>query len=311
MIQRIHFAPLQGFTEDCYRRLHYQIFGGVDVYYTPFLRLEHGTVRSKDLRDIYAEYNQDVPVVPQLIANGGAELQALLPYVLEQGYCRVDVNMGCPFPLQTRHGRGAGLLLHPERVMEIADVMQAHSEISFSLKMRLGMEHRDEWREVIPIINRMPLSHLCVHPRVAKQQYKGDVDMEAFNQLIHATHHPIIYNGDIISVEMMNQLQERFEGSLHGIMLGRGLLAKPWLAQEYISGESLSCEAKRNLLLEFHNLLLSHYENRIPDESQQLNKIRTMWEYMEPALGRKQWKRLMKAGNMRNYLALVDDLLVM
>lgn len=306
----LHFAPLQGYTEDAYRRLHHDIFGGVNTYYTPFLRLEHGTVRPKDLRDISAEHNQGLTVVPQVIANGGTELEALLPFVQAQGYQRVDINMGCPFPLQTRHGRGAGLLLRPEKVGEIADVMLAHPEISFSLKMRLGMESCDEWRDVLPIVNRMPLAHLCVHPRVARQQYKGEVNMEAFESLVNATRHPVIYNGDIVSVEMMTRLQARFAGRLHGFMLGRGLLAQPWLAQEYVSGERLSCEAKRSLLLKLHTQLLAHFELRIPDEAQRLNKIRTLWEYMEPTLGRKQWKRLMKAGNMRNYLALVEDLFV-
>ena len=36
----IHFAPLQGYTDSVYREAHAQIFGGVETYYTPFVRLE-------------------------------------------------------------------------------------------------------------------------------------------------------------------------------------------------------------------------------------------------------------------------------
>lgn len=36
----IHFAPLQGYTEVFYRNAHATCFGGVDTYYTPFVRLE-------------------------------------------------------------------------------------------------------------------------------------------------------------------------------------------------------------------------------------------------------------------------------
>lgn len=36
----IHFAPLQGYTEVFYRNVHAACFGGVDTYYTPFVRLE-------------------------------------------------------------------------------------------------------------------------------------------------------------------------------------------------------------------------------------------------------------------------------
>lgn len=36
----IHFAPLQGYTEAFYRNAHAACFGGIDSYYTPFVRLE-------------------------------------------------------------------------------------------------------------------------------------------------------------------------------------------------------------------------------------------------------------------------------
>ena len=51
-----------------------------------------------------------------------------------------------------------------------------------------------------------------------------------------------------------------------------------------------------------HAELLAHYEKIIPGEAQRLQKTRTFWEYMEPLIGRKQWKKIMKAGNMKNYL---------
>lgn len=43
----IHFAPLQGYTDDVYRRIHHELMGGIHTYYTPFLRMEGGGVRSR------------------------------------------------------------------------------------------------------------------------------------------------------------------------------------------------------------------------------------------------------------------------
>ena len=45
----IHFAPLQGYTDSVYREAHAQIFGGVETYYTPFVRLEKTGFRNKEL----------------------------------------------------------------------------------------------------------------------------------------------------------------------------------------------------------------------------------------------------------------------
>ena len=56
----IHFAPLQGYTDDVYRRIHHELMGGIQTYYTPFLRMEGGGVRSKDMRDIRPEFNEGV-----------------------------------------------------------------------------------------------------------------------------------------------------------------------------------------------------------------------------------------------------------
>ena len=48
----IYSAPLQGYTEAPWRKLHNEIFGGIKKYYAPFMRIEHGDYRKKDLRDI-------------------------------------------------------------------------------------------------------------------------------------------------------------------------------------------------------------------------------------------------------------------
>ena len=111
----IHFAPLQGHTDDAFRRIHHQLVGGVTSYYTPFIRLENGKLRSKEIRDIKPEWNAGVPVIPQVMAGDSKEFRLLVDNIAELGnYEHIDINMGCPFPLQTRHGKGSGILSHPD-----------------------------------------------------------------------------------------------------------------------------------------------------------------------------------------------------
>lgn len=303
----IHFAPLQGFTEDAYRRIHAKRCPGVTCYYTPFLRLEHGEVRSKDLRDIRPEHNEGVNVVPQVIAKDAAELRKLIAVIEPLGYGRIDINLGCPFPLQTRHGRGAGLLPHPDRVKEICDVIKSHTSIIFSVKMRLGLDSPTEWQSILPLLNDAPLCHITLHPRVASQQYKGEVDMTQFAAFSQACRHSLIYNGDVTTIHQIATLEKDFP-TLAGIMIGRGLLANPALAMEYQSGQELSTPQRLTILRELHDALLAHYDQIIPGEAQRLGKIRTFWEYAEDVLGRKAWKKVMKAGNMKNYKKGVAEL---
>lgn len=302
----IHFAPLQGYTEDVYRRAHCRLCGGVARYYTPFMRIEHGEVRRKDKFDMLPEYNAEVPLALQVIATGREEMELLLHAIEEQWTApvHIDVNMGCPFPLQVRHGRGAGLLQRPDRVEEICRYISEHPQHTYSVKMRLGVEEADEWKSVLPLLNATPLQHITVHPRVASQQYGGEPNMEAFEALMAASRTPIIYNGDVTTVAQIRELEARYP-QLAGVMIGRGLLARPTLAREYADGTTLSDAAVIAALHQLHDAVHESYARRIPGEAQLLNKLRTFWDYAEPTLGRKAWKKVHKAGSMRNYLAAV------
>ena len=303
-----YFAPLQGYTEDAYRRFNNEIFGGVDAYYSPFVRLEHGKVRSKDMRDVRPEFNEGVHLVPQIIARDATEMQALLDVLLPLGYREIDINMGCPFPLQTKHGRGAGVLVNPERVGEMMDIVKRNTGIAFSVKMRLGLNDADDWKKILPILNDAPLHHVTLHPRVASQQYKGSVDMAAFDEFLNVSKHPVVYNGDILSVDDIAAMEEKYGDRLHGIMIGRGLLARPSLVQEYKSGVKLSDNELFEKIILMHDRLHEHYTKIIPGEAQLLSKLRTFWDYLEPTIGRKHWKKIVKAGNLKNYLMALSPI---
>ncbi len=303
----IHFAPLQGYTDDVYRRIHHELIGGIQTYYTPFLRMEGGGMRSKDMRDIRPEFNEGVPVVPQIIVKSMKEFEFLTGIVEEKGYSRLDINMGCPFPLQAKHGRGSGLLAHVDIVSEMAKTIASKSSLKFSVKMRLGWENADEWRPVLDILNEIPLEQITLHPRIGTQQYKGSVNMEAFNEFYALCKHPMIYNGDVTTVNGIRQLEENYP-KLAGIMIGRGLLARPSLATEYVSGLELPWEKRRLTLLDFHDRLKAHYETTANSEAQVHSRLRLFWEYMEEELGRKVYKKIMKAGNLKNYLAAVREI---
>ena len=144
----------------------------------------------------------------------------------------------------------------------------------------------------------LPLEQITLHPRIGTQQYKGSVNMEAFNEFYALCKHPMIYNGDVTTVNGIRQLEENYP-KLAGIMIGRGLLARPSLATEYVSGLELPWEKRRLTLLD---------ETTANSEAQVHSRLRLFWEYMEEELGRKVYKKIMKAGNLKNYLAAVREI---
>ena len=300
----IHFAPLQGYTDCAYRNVHDAIFGGVEAYYTPFIRIERGELRNKDVREAMPENDETGKLIPQVIVKDAAEFDFLVNKLREMGHKRIDVNMGCPFPMQSRKGRGAGILQCADKVREVLDAINAADDVDFSIKMRLGNESADECMALLPMLNDTKLTHITMHPRVGKQQYKGEVDMEAFKVFMAQCKQDVIYNGDITSVDDVKRIVSECEG-VKGVMIGRGLLMRPSLAKECATGVAVSDEKLLKMVMRMHDEVFEHYSNTLQGEGHLLMKLKTYWEHLEDVIGRKQYKLIKKAINMAKYNAAI------
>ncbi len=216
--------------------------------------------------------------------------------------------MGCPFPLQTGKGRGAGFIANSAEATRLPEIAARYPGISLSAKMRLGFSGHDEWRGIMPVLNSMPLRFIALHPRVARQQYGGDLDLDMFAEFMKESANPVVFNGELKTPSDISDMTERF-ADIAGVMLGRGLLGRPSLAAEAAAGEEWPRERRIDEMLRFHNALIAHYEETLCGESQLLSKIKPFWEYAEEEIGRKAWKAIKKAGTVPKYrtaLALIE-----
>lgn len=296
----IHFAPLQGYTDSIYRNVHNAVFGGIEAYYTPLIRIERGELRKKDVHEALPENDTTGRLVPQIIVRDADEFCFLVDKLCEMGHNRIDVNMGCPFPMQTHKGRGAGLLPNTDKVVDILKAIDKTEDVSFSIKMRLGNDSSEDCLNLLPSLNETRLAHVTMHPRIATQQYKGEVDLDVFSRFVGECKHDVIYNGDLTTIEDVKRIEEMFPG-VKGVMIGRGLLMRPSLAMEYASGEALSDEKLLKMVLRMHNELFEEYSSILQGDGHLLMKMKTFWEYLESVIGRKQYKLIKKAINMAKY----------
>ena len=297
---KIEFAPLQGYTDAIYRTMHNKVFGGINSYYSPFIRLEKGEVRQKDIKDILPENNENINLVPQIIVNSNEEFLKLMESVSNLGYKRININMGCPFPLQTKKGRGAAILQNTKHLEDIVESINSINDIDFSIKMRLGMDSAEDAKGALEIINKAKLHHLTIHPRIAKQQYKGEIDYQTFDYIYQNCLHPIIYNGDILSQEDIYNIINIYP-KIEGVMIGRGLLAKPYLAMELNKTIRLSVSERLSMIMKLHDAIYDHYSSVMQGEHQLLLKMKTFWEYLDEEIGKKPYKAIKKSVNIKKY----------
>ena len=307
----IHFAPLQGYTDAVYRLAHARIFGSIDTYYSPFVRVEHGEIRRKDARDISSKNNRErIHLIPQLIASQPDKLEQIITLFIENNYQEADINLGCPFPMLAKRHNGAGMLPYPDEVKDLLTAaIEKSPQIHFSVKLRLGWENTEECLALLPLFNALPLTHIILHPRLGKQQYKGEVDLSGFEAFYNGCEKPLLYNGDLHTVEDIQTITERFP-KLAGVVIGRGLLANPALAWEYRQGKKLSPDEIIEKVGQLHAEVYSTYEELLQGgETQLLMKMKSFWEYLLPDGDRKAKKVIHKTGKLANYQAAVDSLL--
>ncbi|MCD7900902.1 MAG: tRNA-dihydrouridine synthase family protein [Bacteroides sp.] len=303
----IYFAPLQGYTDYLYRNVHHEVFGGINTYYTPFVRIERGEFRKRELRDIAPENDKTGCLIPQLIAAVPDEMRRIVNLFAELGHKEMDINLGCPFPLIARKHKGSGILPYPDEVKTLLNTITEYPHLTFSVKMRLGWDHPLECLELVPLLNDLPLKHITMHPRMGKQQYRGTVDMDSFTRFHRICQHPLLYNGDINTTEEITRIATDFP-DLAGIMIGRGLLANPALAYEYNKGTSLPKDEKIKRIKVFHDHMFTAYSELLQQGGQQqiLSKMKLFWEYLYPEMNKRDKKKILKSNNIQLYREMVQ-----
>lgn len=297
----IYLAPLQGLTDFVFREKYISLFRGVDACYIPYVSVKIGEIAKKQVAEVSPENNRTGKVIPQVLFGNEDELEHLVRFLSSLGYREINLNLGCPYPMVTNRGRGAGLLKQPDRLFKILEKCLPGQEIRFSVKLRSGLEQKEEIFPIIEMLNQFPLTEIIYHPRVARQLYKGLPDFEPVAKVMELSKHPIVLNGDIFSVESYHSLMEKFP-AIKGVMLGRGILMNPFLAEE-ICGIVTPAGQKTTRLGEFHQQLFDAYSRKLSGGGHLLIKMKGFWEYFSASFGNshKVFKLIKKAGSTEKY----------
>lgn len=304
-------SPLQGFTDYRFRNAQQKYFGGIDTFYSPYIRLNGKLViKNSYHRDLLPENNETLEVIPQVITNDAEEFLFVARYVKELGYNELNWNLGCPYPMVTKSGMGSGLISNTEKINHILDRAHTETDIIVSMKMRLGYESPQEILDVLPILDQYPIKNIAIHARLGKQLYKGGVDLEGFQNCIDTTKHKLYYNGDITSVAQFQKMQQRFPSIDHW-MIGRGLIADPFLPSMIKNNTFEYPKNKMEVFSQFHDTLYEGYSESLSGATHILLKMHHLWEYFSVLFSNphKVHKNIKKAKSIKNYEATVKEII--
>jgi len=305
----LSLGPFQGITDAPFRNVFKRHFGGIDKFYTPFFTGIHKEEHAKNLQgeEIDPKFNDVETLTPQILSTDAEEILRFAKQCKQLGYKEINLNMGCPFPRVANKKRGCGLLPYPDMVEAMLDRVFEEIDINFSVKCRLGYFSPDEIEAIIPIFNKFPLSELIIHPRIGKQLYKGEADVERFKRLIPYINAPLVYNGDVFSVNVFGRIRNAVL-PMNRFMLGRGLLTNPFLAEEIRGGAWNAPERTERL----HAYVIDLYEDRLRHAGgspKVLGRMKELWSYLMYSFEKPQnvWRKIKKINALREYEEAVEE----
>ena len=320
--KKIYMAPMEGVTGFIYRNTFARFFGGIDKYYTPFISPgEHRNFKSRELKDVLPDNNAGLNVAVQMLTNNAEHFIVTARKMMDFGYREVNLNLGCPSGTVVAKGKGSGFLSFPEKLDAFLDEIYsglADTGLDISVKTRIGRYEQDEFYELLDIYNKYPISELIIHPRVQKDMYRNTPRMEIFDYAVEHSKNPLVYNGDICTVEdyerfaghylknaenvpdepksdkeRNNKESDKKSAKITAVMLGRGLISNPGLAVQIVSG---GCP-DRSTLKDFFDALVWAYRAEIPDEKNVVFKIKENLFYLVNLFEDKEeyWKKIRKS----------------
>lgn len=312
-METLSLAPFQGITDVVYRNVFKKHFGGIDKYYTPFFTgIQKDNSKSLRGEEISPEFNDVNTVVPQILSNTAEEIIRFANQCKSMGYPEFNLNMGCPFPRVANKTRGCGLMADSARTIKMLnDVFEQIDGIKFSIKCRLGYYDDEEIMAFVDTFNTLNFSEIIIHPRIGKQMYTGEASLEKFVKLVPLINKPLVYNGDIFTTDRYNTILSSLSSLSFlssSIMLGRGLLTNPFLAEEIKSIDNQQDKKQR-----LHNFVVDLYINRLRHAGGSpkiIGSMKELWKYMMNIFDDPQnvWRKVKKVNHLDEYEIAVEDI---
>ena len=307
---RIISSPLQGFTDYRFRNALHKYFGGVDIFYAPYIRLNgRMIIKPGYQKDLQIKNNNTLNVIPQVMTNSAEEFLFVAGYVQSLGYKELNWNLGCPYPMVTNKCLGSGLISDPSRIDAILDQVHSKSDIIVSMKMRMGYDVATEILDVFPVLAKYPIKNIGIHARIGKQLYVGGVDLDAFRRCVESTDQKLYFNGDITSVARFREMAELFPMIDHW-MIGRGLIADPFLPSMIKEDKLEYPENRIEKFSKFHDRLFTEYSEKLTGDKAIIRKMLSYWEYFAQRFDQTERiiKKIKKTKSIEAYDQVIYDI---
>ena len=236
LASRFNLAPLAGYTNLPFR-LSIREVGGVGLCTSDLVNARAIIEEIKKTRELLATVPAERPLFVQIFGSKAHEMAAAARWLVERGLADgIDINMGCPVRKVVKTGGGSSLMCDTtggtvEMVRKVVEAVV----VPVTVKMRTGW---DDDNLTAPFFARefekVGAKAVTIHGRTREQGFAGGVNHDAIRRVVDAVENiPVFGNGDVRGIADAARMIE--ETGCHGIAIGRGALADPWIFRQLSS----------------------------------------------------------------------------
>lgn len=212
-----------------------------DLCFTP-MTVANSFIRSDKCRQWEFTTNEnDHPLIAQFAANCTTDF--LYATQMIQNYVNgVDINCGCPQKWAKDDGYGCYLLQKTEVIEDMLKTVRRNTPSDFSVSIKIRLLNKDIQKTVdlCRQLQSLNITFITIHGRTPHEKSTSEfpVDFQAIAEIKKSLDIPVIFNGDVMSLDDANKFYELTK--CDGIMSARGILANPALFAGY-KETPLSC----------------------------------------------------------------------
>ncbi len=234
---RILLAPMEGVVDHLVRDFLTQT-SGIDGCVTEFVRITDQPLPLRVFTRFAPELNHKnctpsgVPVKIQLLGGNPLPMAENARRAVRAGATAIDLNFGCPSRTVNNSDGGASLLREPKRIHDIVKAVRqaVPDHVTLSAKIRLGYDRKEKYLDNAAAIADAGASELVVHARSKADGYNPPAYWHYIAEIKQHVNINVVANGEIWNLQ--DYLQCANESGCQDVMIGRGILARPDLAQQ-------------------------------------------------------------------------------